>query len=183
MALSLSLLFALLLCCRFPEPSAAGTAAKATLDPALSSGHRFDGVGGVSGGGGGTRLLLDYDEPGRSEILDYLFKPGYGASLQVLKVEIGCDGDTTQGAEQTHMRTPDDESPTRFDRGYENWLMVSTKLLATWLVTIVAFVLARFLILLRGAGRSQEAQPENPPFWIGVGSAGMGLCRQTSSDG
>ena len=128
MALSLSLLFALLLCCRFPEPSAAGTAAKATLDPALSSGHRFDGVGGVSGGGGGTRLLLDYDEPARSEILDYLFKPGYGASLQVLKVEIGCDGDTTQGAEQTHMRTPDDESPTRFDRGYENWLMVSTKL-------------------------------------------------------
>jgi hypothetical protein len=22
------------------------------------------------------------------------------------------------------MRTADDESPTRFDRGYENWLMV-----------------------------------------------------------
>ena len=119
-------LLALLLCCcrLLPVPTAAGTAAKATLDPASASGHRFDGVGGVSGGGGGTRLLLDYDEPARSEILDYLFKPGYGASLQVLKVEVGCDGDTTQGAEQTHMRTADDESPTRFDRGYENWLMV-----------------------------------------------------------
>ena len=26
-------------------------------------GRRFDGIGAVSGGGGGTRLLLDYDEP------------------------------------------------------------------------------------------------------------------------
>ena len=126
----LPLLLALLLCCCLPALTAAGTAAAATLDPALPSGHRFDGVGGVSGGGGGTRLLLDYDEPARSEILDYLFKPGYGASLQVLKVEVGCDGDTTQGAEQTHMRTADDDSPTRFDRGYENWLMVRSFLAA-----------------------------------------------------
>ena len=104
----------------------AGTPATATLDPA-TLGMRFDGIGGVSGGGGGTRLLLDYAEPQRGEILDFLFKPGYGASLQVLKVEVGCDGDTTQGAEQTHMRTADDESPTAFDRGYENWLMVEAR--------------------------------------------------------
>jgi hypothetical protein len=90
-------------------------------------GRRFDGIGGVSGGGGGTRLLYDYAEPQRSQILDYLFKPGYGAALQVLKVEVGCDGDTTQGAEQSHMRTADDDSPTAFDRGYENWLMVEAK--------------------------------------------------------
>lgn len=63
------------------------------------------GHGGVSGGGGGTRLLYDYDDKQRSEILDLLFKPKFGASLQVLKVEVGCDGDTTQGAEQSHMRT------------------------------------------------------------------------------
>ena len=90
-------------------------------------GKKFDGIGGVSGGGGGTRLLLDYPEPVRGEILDFLFKPGYGASLQVLKVEVGCDGDTTQGAEQSHMRTADDSSPTAFMRGYENWLMVEAK--------------------------------------------------------
>jgi hypothetical protein len=124
-----ALALALLLCCglELPAPAAAGTAAKATLDPA-QLGRRFDGVGGVSGGGGGTRLLLDYDEPARSEILDFLFKPGFGASLQILKVEVGCDGDTTQGAEQTHMRTADDDSPTAFDRGYENWLMVEAKM-------------------------------------------------------
>ena len=46
---------------------------------------------------------------------------------QVLKVEVGCDGDTTQGAEQSHMRHAGDDSPTAFDRGYENWLMVEAK--------------------------------------------------------
>jgi hypothetical protein len=91
-------------------------------------GPRFDGHGGVSGGGGGTRLLYDYPEPARSDILDVLFKPNFGASLHILKVEIGADGDTTQGAEQSHRRTAGDTtSPTRFDRGYENWLMVEAK--------------------------------------------------------
>jgi hypothetical protein len=106
--------------------AAAGAPVSVVLDPSRV-GKRFDGVGGVSGGGGGTRLLLDYAEPERADILDYLFRPGYGAALQVLKVEVGCDGDTTQGAEQTHMRTADDTSATAFDRGYENWLMVEAK--------------------------------------------------------
>ena len=97
-----------------------------TLDQSVL-GQRFDGIGGVSGGGGGTRLLYDYPEPQRSDILDFLFKPGHGASLQVLKVEIGADGDTTQGSEQSHMRSADDASPTAFDRGYENWLMAEAK--------------------------------------------------------
>jgi hypothetical protein len=35
------------------------------------------------------RLLVDYVEPQRTEVLDYLFKPNFGASLQILKVEIG----------------------------------------------------------------------------------------------
>lgn len=47
--------------------------------------------------------------------------------FRVEQVEVGCDGDTTQGAEQTHMRTKDDNSPTAFDRGYENWFMVEAK--------------------------------------------------------
>ena len=84
---------------------------------------QFDGVGVVSGGGGGTRLLFDYEEPHRGNILDLLFKPSFGASAHVLKVEIGCDGDTTQGAEQSHMRTAEDNAPTAFDRNYEHWLL------------------------------------------------------------
>ena len=107
-----------------------GASAAAPVSVVIDSakvGRRFDGVGGVSGGGGGTRLLLDYPQSERDAILDFLFKPGFGAALQVLKVEVGCDGDTTQGAEQSHMRTADDSSPTAFDRGYENWLMVEAK--------------------------------------------------------
>lgn len=49
------------------------------------SGRIFDGIGGVSAGAS-SRLLIDYPEPYRSQILDYLFKPDYGASLQHLKV-------------------------------------------------------------------------------------------------
>ena len=45
----------------------------------------YDGIGGLSGGGATTRLLVDYVEPQRSQILDLLFKPNYGASLQILK--------------------------------------------------------------------------------------------------
>ena len=46
----------------------------------------FDGIGGLSGGGATSRLLVDYKEPQRSQILDYLFLPNYGASLHILKV-------------------------------------------------------------------------------------------------
>lgn len=97
-----------------------------TLDPSATA-DRFDGIGGVSGGGGGTRLLYDYAPAERSAILDLLFKPKHGAALHVLKVGIGPDGDTTQGSEASHMRTIDDRSPTAFDRGYENWFMAEAK--------------------------------------------------------
>lgn len=46
----------------------------------------FDGIGAVSGGGGGTRLLLDYPKAQAQDILDFLFKPTFGASLHTLKV-------------------------------------------------------------------------------------------------
>src|ERR1700677_748328 len=54
-----------------------------------SAGRTFDGVGAISGGGGNSRLLIDYPAAEQQQILDYLFKPDYGASLQILKVEIG----------------------------------------------------------------------------------------------
>jgi hypothetical protein len=82
-------------------------------------GRIFDGLGAASAGAS-SRLLIDYPEPQRSQILDYLFKPGYGAALQHLKVEVGADVNSTDGSEPSHMRTPADHSSTR---GYEWWLM------------------------------------------------------------
>ncbi|KAI0238214.1 Galactocerebrosidase, partial [Lamellibrachia satsuma] len=37
-------------------------------------GRRFDGIGGLSGGGATSKLLVNYPEPQRSQILEYLFK-------------------------------------------------------------------------------------------------------------
>jgi hypothetical protein len=86
---------------------------------ANASGRVFDGIGAVSAGAS-SRLLIDYPEPQRSQILDYLFKPGYGAYLQHLKVEIGGDVNSTDGSEPSFMRTPTDHNSSR---GYEWWLM------------------------------------------------------------
>ena len=82
-------------------------------------GRIFDGLGAASAGAS-SRLLIDYPEPERSQILDYLFKPGYGAALQHLKVEIGADVNSTDGSEPSHMRSPSDHNS---QRGYEWWLM------------------------------------------------------------
>ncbi len=84
-----------------------------------SHGRVFDGLGAASAGAS-SRLLIDYPEPQRSQILDYLFKPGYGAALQRLKVEIGADVNSTDGSEPSHMRSASDHDSTR---GYEWWLM------------------------------------------------------------
>ncbi|KAM9701091.1 galactocerebrosidase isoform 2-T2 [Menidia menidia] len=87
-------------------------------------GRVFDGIGGLSGGGATSRLLVSYAEPYRSQILDYLFKPNFGASLHILKVEIGGDAQTTDGTEPSHMHYEDDEN---YFRGYEWWLMREAK--------------------------------------------------------
>ena len=84
----------------------------------------FEGIGGLSGGGATSRLLPDYIEPYRSDILDYLFSPGVGASLHILKVEIGGDAESTEGTEASHMHAADDEN---YHRGYEWWLMAEAK--------------------------------------------------------
>ncbi|XP_045919026.1 galactocerebrosidase isoform X1 [Micropterus dolomieu] len=87
-------------------------------------GRVFDGIGGLSGGGATSRLLVSYAEPYRSQILDYLFKPNFGASLHILKVEIGGDAQTTDGTEPSHMHYENDEN---YFRGYEWWLMKEAK--------------------------------------------------------
>ncbi len=88
------------------------------------SGRTFDGIGAISGGGGNTRLLYDYPDPYRSQILDYLFKPGYGSNLHILKVEVGGDTNSTDGSESSYMHTA---TVQNFNTGYEWWLMTEAK--------------------------------------------------------
>jgi galactosylceramidase len=89
-----------------------------------AGGKRFDGIGAVSGGGATSVLLKDYPEPQRSQILDLLFKPNFGASMSALLVEVPGDGNATQGAEPSHMHARDD---LNYSRGYEWWLMREAK--------------------------------------------------------
>ncbi|XP_033990648.1 galactocerebrosidase isoform X2 [Trematomus bernacchii] len=94
------------------------------LSDSAGLGRGFDGIGGLSGGGATSRLLVNYAEPYRSQILDFLFKPNFGASLHILKVEIGGDAQTTDGTEPSHMHYENDEN---YFRGYEWWLMREAK--------------------------------------------------------
>jgi galactosylceramidase len=90
-----------------------------------SKGRIWEGAGALSAGAS-SRLLYDYPEPQRTEILDYLFKPNFGASLHHLKVEIGGDVNSTDGSEPSHARTREEfeyPKPEYFQRGYEWWLM------------------------------------------------------------
>jgi O-glycosyl hydrolase len=127
--------------------SSAIAAAQTVAIDASGAGRVFDGVGAISGGGGNSRLLFDYAEPYRSQILDYLFKPHYGASLQILKVEIGADMDSTDGAESSHMHTATDEN---YHRGYEWWLMEQAK--------------------ARNPRIKLAALPWGAPHWVGNGN-------------
>ena len=47
---------------------------------------RFDGVGGLSGGGATSTFLFAYEPSARDEILDWMFKPDFAGSLDILKV-------------------------------------------------------------------------------------------------
>jgi hypothetical protein len=119
----LTLLLGVLLGVSAPRTAHAATSTSITLD-GTKSGLVFDGVGAISGGGGNSRLLIDYPEPQRSQLLDYLFKPGYGASLQTLKIEIGGDTNSTDGAEASHMHTA---GTVDCNQGYEWWLAEQAK--------------------------------------------------------
>lgn len=68
-------------------------------------GPEFDGFGGCSAGTG-PRLLPDYEPEARSQILDFLFLPNHGASLDIIKLEIGGEGDSTTGTESSHEPQP-----------------------------------------------------------------------------
>ncbi|HXS66278.1 MAG TPA: LamG-like jellyroll fold domain-containing protein [Streptosporangiaceae bacterium] len=101
---------------------ASSVAARRTVTTITIDGRRpgpvFDGIGAISGGGGNSRLLIDYPHKQRAQILNYLFGPG-GADLQMLKLEIGGDANSSDGSEPSveHIRGHIDCAS-----GYEWWL-------------------------------------------------------------
>ncbi len=99
-------------------PAAAASTTAITVNGS-SGGLVFDGEGAISGGGGNTRLLADYPATQRSAILDYLFKPGYGTQVQILKLELGGSGNSTSGAEPSFEET---RGQISCNAGYEFWL-------------------------------------------------------------
>ena len=89
-----------------------------------AGGQRFEGIGAVNGGGATSVLLKDYPGPQRSQILDLVFKPKFGASVSALLVEIPGDGNSTQGSMPSHMHTRDDLD---YSRGYMWWILREAK--------------------------------------------------------
>ena len=112
------------MCFPFAAPAArAATTTSISVDGS-SAGRTFGGVGAISGGGGNSRLLTDYPATQQGQILDYLFKPDYGANLQILKVEIGGDANSTDGAEPSVEHSA---GTINCNAGYEFWLMQQAK--------------------------------------------------------
>ena len=107
---------------------------------------RFDGIGVVNGGGATSVLLKDYPEPQRSQILDLLYKPNFGASVSTLLVEIPGDGNSTQGSMPSHMHTRND---LNYSRGYTWWILKEAK--------------------KRNPDLSLDATAWSAPGWIGNG--------------
>lgn len=89
-----------------------------------AGGKRFDGIGVVNGGGATSVLLKDYPEPQRSQILDLVYMPKFGASVSALLVEIPGDGNATQGSMPSHMHTRND---LNCSRGYTWWILREAK--------------------------------------------------------
>lgn len=88
-----------------------------------SSQTTFDGGIGMISAGGQVRLLIDYKEPQRSEILDLLFcnpNPAhtpasgyctsdlYGAAIQRLKIEAGGDSTSSVGSDASFLHSEAD---------------------------------------------------------------------------
>lgn len=97
-------------------PTVASAVPSATVTITGRTSGVFDGIGAILGGGGNARLLADYPAKVRNQIYDYLFRPGYGAALQMLKLEIGAGTYSSDGAEPSVEPTP---GKVNCDVGYE----------------------------------------------------------------
>jgi galactosylceramidase len=91
---------------------------------ATDTGKFFEGLGGVSGGGATSVLLMSYPEPQRSQILDLMFKPNFGAAMTTLYSEVGGDCNSTESTEPSHMHSSTD---TNYQRGWEWWVINEAK--------------------------------------------------------
>ena len=111
---------------------------------AKATGKRFDGIGAVNGGGATSVLLKDYPEPQRSQIMDMVYKPMFGASVSSILVEVSGDGNSTQGSMPSHAHERNDAN---FMRGYMWWVMQEAK--------------------CRNAGLSLDATAWSAPAWVG----------------
>ena len=107
-----------------PSPAAAAPLVHRIVLDAAGPGPRFDVIGVVNGGGATSVLLKDYPEPQRSQILDLVYKPMFGASVSALLVEIPGDGNSTQGSMPSHQHTRDDLDHSR---GYTWWILREAK--------------------------------------------------------
>lgn len=141
--------------------SSAGAASQNVTLDGKAGGKRFDGIGVVDGGGATSVLLKDYPEPLRSQILDLLYKPKFGASVSALMTEIPGDGNATQGSMPSHMHTRDDLD---YSRGYTWWVLREAK--------------------RRNPRLSLDAAAWSAPGWIGdnIGKAQQDQTRFFSQD-
>lgn len=92
-------------------------------------GRIFGGIGALSAGAS-SKLLMDYPPEIRSGIFDLLFKPKFGAGLQIIKVEIGGDINSTDGTEPSHAHNRNEFlNPVNsyFNRGYEWTILKEAK--------------------------------------------------------
>ena len=109
---------------RAQQRAAGGGRQRPLSGPVIINGARpgpaFQGIGAISGGGGNSRLLIDYPPRDRAQILDYLFLPHFGASLQMLKLEIGGGGFSSDGSEPSVEAVKG-----RLDCGTGSWLTPS----------------------------------------------------------
>lgn len=68
-----------------------------------------------------SRLLMDYKEKNPKaywEIMNWLFNKKTGAGLSHIKIELGCDSDTSSGAEPATKRTSGQKANVRRGAGY-----------------------------------------------------------------
>ena len=122
----------------------AGASAQTIQLSAKAGGKQFDGIGAVNGGGATSVLLKDYPEPQRSQIMDMVYKPMFGASVSAILIEVPGDGNSTQGSMPSHAHEPGDAN---FLRGYMWWVMQETK--------------------RRNPGLALDATAWSAPAWVG----------------
>jgi hypothetical protein len=105
--------------------AAGGTPGGVAVLNASALGRRVYGIGGLAAIGG-ARLIYEYAEPARSQILDLLFNSTGGTAFQVLKTEIEGDMDSSYGSGPSFQHSRGEA--TSFRRGiYLPWLLGEAK--------------------------------------------------------